>query len=152
MAHSSRKRPAHGLLVPSDQVPIVFLTVCTKNRQMWLDSESVHQLLRVTWQNADAWLVGRYVIMPDHLHVFVAPGRIELTLGNWVRYWKSQFTKVHQTGSHRWQSDYWDTRIRTWQGYDEKWDYVRFNPVRHGLVAEENDWPYQGELNELRWD
>ncbi|MFL6519487.1 MAG: hypothetical protein ACJ8NS_04645 [Chthoniobacterales bacterium] len=25
------------------------------------------------------------------------------------------------------------------------------NPVRHGLVKNAEDWPYQGVLNELRW-
>jgi hypothetical protein len=35
--------------------------------------------------------------------------------------------------------------------YDEKWEYVRSNPVRHSYVTDPADWPYQGELNELRW-
>src|SRR5256885_6005252 len=25
------------------------------------------------WKTADHWLVGRYVIMPDHIHLFCAP-------------------------------------------------------------------------------
>ena len=35
--------------------------------------------------------------------------------------------------------------------YDEKWQYVRNNPVRHGLVESAEKWPYQGELNRLEW-
>jgi hypothetical protein len=34
---------------------------------------------------------------------------------------------------------------------DDKWSYVRENPVRAGLVARAEDWPYQGELNVLDW-
>jgi putative transposase len=90
--------------------------------------------------------------MPDHLHAFVGPGPNTLPLENWVRYWKSQFTKAHGIAQHRWQTDHWDTRLRTSSSYDEKWEYVRFNPDRHGLVRDANEWPYQGELNELRWD
>ena len=29
--------------------------------------------------------------------------------------------------------------------------YVRQNPVRHGLVNDPEDWPFQGELHLLDW-
>ena len=32
-----------------------------------------------------------------------------------------------------------------------KWEYVVRNPVRAGLVNRREDWPFQGELNVLRW-
>ena len=38
-----------------------------------------------------------------------------------------------------------------YESYDDKWEYVRNNPVRHGYATKADDWPYQGELNELRW-
>jgi hypothetical protein len=50
-----------------------------------------------------------------------------------------------------WQMDCWDTQLRAGQSYGAKWDYVRNNAVRHGLVARAEDWPYQGELNILPW-
>jgi putative transposase len=147
-----RKHPAHGVSLQDTEFPIVFLTVCTKDRRPWLASEAVHQLMRDTWRNATAWLVGRYVIMPDHIHLFAAPGPNTLPLENWVRFWKSQFTKLHKKPLDRWQVDHWDTRLRSWESYEQKWLYVRDNPRRHGLVTDAGDWPFQGELNELRWD
>ena len=42
-------------------------------------------------------------------------------------------------------------RLRRDESYSEKWDYVRMNPVRAGLTADPDHWPYQGALNELRW-
>lgn len=149
----TRKHPIHGIELPSvDQTLIIFLTVCTKDRNPWLASEEAHQQLLHIWKRAEAWLIGCYVVMPDHIHLFAAPGRIDLPLENWIRFWKSQFSKVHQVPEHRWQVDHWDTRLRSWQSYEDKWNYVRANPVRHGLVDRTEDWPYQGELNELRWD
>jgi putative transposase len=42
------------------------------------------------WQQASLWLVGRYVIMPDHIHLFCAPNMLPMTpLKQWVKYWKS---------------------------------------------------------------
>mgnify|MGYP003875432317 CR=1 FL=1 len=50
-----------------------------------------------------------------------------------------------------WQRDFWDTQLRRGESYSAKWKYVRHNPVRAGLVPSADLWPYQGELNVLRW-
>jgi putative transposase len=45
---------------------------------------------RERWANAKSWLVGRYVVMPDHIHLFCAPATIPPgPLEQWVRYWKN---------------------------------------------------------------
>jgi putative transposase len=150
-----RKHPAHGVVLLADKPVIAFLTVCSKDRVPWLACEEVHQLLRATWAESTAWLVGRYVIMPDHVHLFAAPNENfipHIDLDRWVKYWKSQFTMKHGNRRHRWQTDHWDRRIRHDESYDEKWEYVSNNPRRHGLVADADDWPYQGEIFELRWE
>lgn len=147
-----RSHSTHGLLIPGDQIPIVFLTVCTRGRKRWAANDRVHKLLVQTWKGATSCFVGRYVMMPDRIHALVAPSTESLPLENWVTYWKSQFTKSHQVVGERWQTDHGDTRLRSWESYDQKWDYVRMNSVRHGLVDDPRDWPYQGERNELRWD
>ena len=72
----SRHHPAHGVHSDSHNPIIVFLTVCTKDRSPWLANAAVHSLLREAWSTADAWLIGRYVIMPDHLHLFAAPNPV----------------------------------------------------------------------------
>ena len=147
----SRKRPAHGVLIYNHQATIVFLTVCTKDRVPWLADDEIHSLLRSVWKEATAWLVGKYVIMPDHIHIFAAPGPIHVSFDNWVRYWKSRFMKQHGKPAHRWQPNHWDTRLRASGSYAEKWEYVRNNPVRHGLVDCAEVWSFQGEIHVLRW-
>lgn len=146
-----RKQPAHGVLISRALPTIVFLTVCAKDRRAWIANPEVHSQLVKIWHVADAWKVGYYLLMPDHLHLFCAPYKLEFTLKNWVIYWKRKFSclKLKETG--RWQSDYWDTRLRHGENYSNKWEYVRQNPVRKGLVSRSDDWPYQGILNELRW-
>lgn len=147
-----RKHPAHGVLHIEGQPTIVFDTICTKNRVKLLANDDVHRLLIEVWSEASAWLVGRYIIMPDHIHLFSGLASNMIEYENWVKYWKSQFTKRHKVSAHRWQVDCWDTRMRNKTQYEEKWDYVRRNAVRHRLVQQPEDWPYQGVLNELRWD
>jgi REP element-mobilizing transposase RayT len=146
-----RKKPAHGVWTDLDGPLIVFVTVCTKDRRPWLASAENHAALREAWQAASAWIVGRYVLMPDHLHLFAAPGPHEIALDNWVRFWKSHFRRAGRPPAQEWQTDHWDTRLRSGESYDEKWVYVRNNPVRAGLVDHSEAWPYQGELNRLPW-
>jgi hypothetical protein len=74
----SREHPAHGVLIIDPA--IVFVTVCTKHRQPWLANAIVHGVLQHAWKGAHAWLVGRYVIMPDHIHLFSAPSQTSIEL------------------------------------------------------------------------
>lgn len=148
----NRKHPVHGVFYTEHQPTILFDTVCTKDRQPWLATAEIHNLLREVWLDADSWLMGRYVIMPDHIHFFAAATDGHIEYENWVKYWKSQFSKRHKVPDHRWQTDHWDRRVRSVAAYAEKWDYVRQNAVRKGLVSIPDEWPFQGEIHDLRWD
>ena len=149
--HVGRRKPASGVLVLSGQPTIVFLTVCTRDRQPWLAQEDVHATLCDTWQKAQAWLVGCYLLMPDHLHLFCAPRDLTVTVDNWVKCWKRMFSRAVANPSWVWQSGHWDTRLRRTENYEQKWTYIRENPVRKNLVKSADDWPYQGMLNVLQW-
>jgi len=146
-----RHRPAHGVQIALGEPAIVWLTVCTKDRHPWLNDRNVHKDLVQIWQAADVRLIGRYILMPDHLHLFCSPRDLNYTLDAWVKYWKSQFSKSALNPVWKWQAGHWDTRLRRHESYSEKWIYSMQNPVRAGLVARSEDWPFQGELNELRW-
>ena len=149
--HHERRRPTHGVWTPRSAPTIVFVTACTKGRVPWLADPQVHELLLACWAAADAWLVGGYVLMPDHLHLFAAPADDEISLERWMRYWKSQFTKQHGVPEHCWQRSHWDRRLRSNENYAGKCRYVLDNPLRRGLVARRDDWPFAGTLNELTW-
>lgn len=150
--HLRRKHPAHGVLFISGQPTIIFDTVCTKDHRPWLANEDVHTLLREVWYDSHAWLIGRYIIMPTHIHFFAQATESGIGYDNWVKYWKSQFSKRHRNRSHRWLTDHWDTRMRNVLVYQDKREYVRWNAVRHGLVENPEGWPYQGQMYELYWD
>ncbi len=150
-----RKHPVHQTIVERFNEPsIIFLTVCTKGRKRILARTEVAALLCESWLQAESWMVGRFIIMPDHLHLFCVSAEVmERPLGQWVRYWKTLASRRWPRREEQpvWQLDFWDTQLRRPTQYDEKWEYVRQNPVRAGLVAEPEAWPHQGELHELRW-
>ena len=152
------KRRKHPVHLPPREVfntpIIIFLTVVTKERKPILADPAAHYALLNAWSAAETWLVGRYVVMPDHVHLFCAPGALLAEpLIKWVSFWKSQCSQSwpRRGDGPVWQRHFWDTQLRRGESYDAKWDYVVANPVRAGLVSRVEDWPYQGVLNELRW-
>lgn len=146
-----RKHPMHlPVFEVRNTSVIIFLTVCAMDRRPVLATPRMHHDLRQAWAQANHWLVGRYVIMPDHIHLFCGPGTFPPEpLARWVAYWKRL---VAQAGDRSlWQKNFWDTQLRGHESYSLKWAYVQENPVRAGLVPCSENWPYQGELNLLRW-
>src|SRR5438128_5479784 len=151
----NRKSPVH---LPAREIfnapVIVFLTVCSKGRKPILADDETHALLLEAWRAAGAWLVGRYVIMSDHLHLFCAPTEHDsLPVTNWITFWKSYATRRWPKSADApvWQRHFWDTQLRRSESYDQKWQYVVENPVRAGLVPKSEDWPCQGGMNILHW-
>ena len=150
-------RHSHLAHVPSFQdTPLVFFTVCTHGRRKILNSESVHRLLRDLWARSadrDGWFVGRYILMPDHVHFFARPSRNAMPMATWLKMWKSVsargIAREHGGSGAVWQRDYFDRYLRSGENYGEKWSYVARNPVRAGLVVTPEDWPFQGEIYSL---
>ena len=92
--------------------------------------------------------LGRYVIMPDHVHLFVR-GNLDFSLKQWVRMLKRDLSSAIPVMPPHWQSGFFDHLIRHSESYAEKWEYVRQNPVRAGLVTNADDWRWQGEIVRL---
>jgi Transposase IS200 like. len=92
--------------------------------------------------------VGRYVIMPDHVHLFVR-GDCNFRLGPWIGALKQALAKaatLSQAKGQIWEEGFFDHVLRSNESYSQKWNYVRENPVRAGLVKLAADWPLQGEI------
>ena len=130
--------------------PLYFVTFNSCNRKKILVNPEVHAAFRSYGEmNArQGRAVGRYVIMPDHIHFFARLGP-EHGLGTFVRLLKTALTKALKTvpcSGPYWQDGFFDHVLRSSESYGEKWGYVRDNPVRAGLVENTEDWPYQGEI------
>ena len=92
---SRRTHPIH--LPPGERrnrAVVVFLTVCTVKRRAILASPGIRQTIVSAWRGASTWLVGRYVVMLDHIYFFCAPNGNDIPfLERWMRYWRSVVTK-----------------------------------------------------------
>ena len=212
---------------------MLYVTVVTGKRNAILADKAVQDCIVAAWKAAADWLVGRYVIMPDHIHFFCAPATYPPPdFHRWMKQWKAQVSRSFPIGLRAgrahgrvalvatengadvahgrvalvatgipadtahgrvalvatgngadaaatsaalpptddaaatsaalpnvplsrppplFQRDCWDRQLRTGESYAQKWEYVRNNPVRKGLVAHADEWPYQGQVNVLEW-
>ena len=56
--------------------------------------------------------------------------------------------RLGEPGPH-WEQGFFDHVLRSDESYHEKWMYVWQNPVRANLCAQDNEWPFAGEIERL---
>jgi len=53
---------------------------------------------------------------------------------------------IKETAPPVWQRGFFDHLLRSDESYEQKWNYVRENPIRAGLAKSADDWRYAGEI------
>lgn len=134
--------------------PVYFVTLCTFDRKMILNRQTIHSAFIDFCKAATGHgvCVGRYVLMPDHIHLFVASALEGLDLSIWIKSLKNTLSKTwRQAGepAPHWQKGGFDHVLRSEDSYREKWAYVAANPVRAGLADAPDSWPFQGSVHDL---
>ena len=92
----------------------------------------------LAYEAAGKWHLWVGVVMPDHLHFIATFERVD-GLSDGVRAWKSYQAKTLKVA---FQSGFFEHRLRNDDEFAEKAAYIRQNPVRRGLVAAAEEWPY----------
>jgi len=82
---------------------VFYLTVCVADRRPVLADPRIAEILVQAWRHATnlhGWLIGRYVIMPDHVHFFASPlGEAAKDLSRFLNYWKrSTAIRIRKSG------------------------------------------------------
>jgi putative transposase len=141
-----KDRPRRLDLIYIDQ-PLYFVTFCTRNRRTipsLARAQAALENYARRGSDESNIALGRYVIMPDHVHLFVRGGP-DFVLSAWIGGLKRALS-VALEAQQLWQPGFFDHILRSNESYSKKWNYVHDNPVRAGLVEEGDKWPYQGEI------
>jgi putative transposase len=75
-------------------------------------------------------------------------------LSSWIKSLKNALSKTlraQDVSPPHWQKGFFDHVLRSEESYGQKWNYVRDNPVRAGLVKEWNKWPFVGEIFDFEY-
>ena len=131
--------------------PVYFITTNISERKPILATSEAEEILLCEWRDSlhrHGWAIGRYVIMPDHVHFFCRPTQTAVDLSSFMNRWKEwtskKLSRRLSVSVPIWQPEFFDHLLRSEESYSEKWLYVRNNPVRAGLVQTVEDWKYQG--------
>ena len=152
----ARRPPRLGRLFDNVR-PFYFVTFNTFKRQRFLARPEVHETFCLFCSKAQEHgvAVGRYVIMPDHVHLFAAFPIGGVALQSWIQSLRSILGKrllCLKIPKPHWQEGFFDHVLRDHESYAQKWEYVRLNPVRAKLCQTPEAWPYQGEIVPIRFD
>jgi REP element-mobilizing transposase RayT len=146
---------AHPPRVPvslsEERAVVYFITLCVKDRKRVLANGATLEALEHAIAKLANWCVYAAIVMPDHLHVIAAPRERSLPVGNLsaaIKRWMRQEMRAScragapPAESWQWQPGSFDRLLRSDESAQSKWEYMRENPVRAGLVKNWGDWPY----------
>ncbi|TWT65204.1 Transposase IS200 like protein [Allorhodopirellula solitaria] len=138
-----------------------FFTVVTDRRRPIFASLSARTILGDVireCRQSHPFEVRAIVLLPDHLHSIwcLRPGDANYS-GRW-QWIKSEFTKRWLTSGGKecsvtvgrkddgrrgvWQPKYWEHTIEEESDFESRFDYVHYNPVKHGYVRCPIDWQW----------
>ena len=91
-----------------------------------------------------------WVVMPNHIHVLFQPMNgwtVAKIVASWKKFTASKIYDHHQrtsegSSSPIWHREYWDRYIRNQDHFQQAIDYIHLNPVKAGLSATPEAWPW----------
>lgn len=138
-----------------------FFTVKTeRNAPIFSQKRFVDILDNITKMAFDRWPteVSAFVLLPDHLHtIWTLPGNDFNYSTRWA--WiKKEFSKRYldaggveqNTSASRiknrrlgvWQRRFWEHFIQDEDDFEAHFDYIHWNPVKHGYALSPKEWPH----------
>lgn len=138
-----------------------FFTVVTERRAAILANDPARNCLREAIRHCQQHLpfhLDALVMLPDHLHaIWTLPqddcdyskrwGIIKKHFTqNWLAMGGAEQAVTASRLRYRrrgiWHRRFWEHALRGERDYQNHFDYLHWNPVKHGLVKNVRDWPY----------
>ncbi len=133
-----------------------FFTVVTYRRVPLLGDQRAIDLLHECFEIVrilHPFQTEALVVLPDHLHtIWTLPENDADFSVRWKKIKASFSTRFHgapvalpqsmvdKGEKGIWQRRYWEHAIRDQQDFNRHCDYIRYNPVKHGLATFPSDW------------
>jgi REP-associated tyrosine transposase len=133
--------PRIPVWLPEEREIVYFVTLCVEDRKPVLSNVDSFKALNHATIALKNWWVYAAMLMPDHLHLIVAPLERDLAVGNMSAAIK-RWMRKELNADWKWQAGCFDRLLRTDESAQAKWEYIRENPVRAGLVKQWDEWPY----------
>jgi putative transposase len=125
---------------------VYFITASTfQRRAIFSKGPTARLFIEVLFHYRDKknYLLHAFVLMPDHFHLLLSP---TLSLERSLQLIKGGFSyRAKRELGHSgkiWQPSYYDRRVRDVEDYGNFKYYIRRNPVKRGVAATPEEYPY----------
>jgi putative transposase len=137
-----------------DSDRIFFVTTVTANRQPIFRRDAVARLLIETlahYRDERKFLLLR---IRDHARsrARAADARGGISLERAMQFIKGGFSYRLKSRPPVWQASFTNHRVRDFEDYERHREYIRMNPVRAGLAARAEAYPYSSAAGVMRLD
>ncbi|HPG38781.1 MAG TPA: transposase [bacterium] len=138
-----------------------FFTLVTYNRRRLFDVPDARQVLKEVWKSVQTkypFTLDAFCLLPDHLHcMWTLPEndsqyskRWNLIKGLFSKkyqpeindYIKKCDSRIKKQEATFWQRRFWEHYIRDEDDFEKHFDYIHYNPVKHGYVKNPIDWEW----------
>jgi len=134
-----------------------YLTIVTHRRKPILIDNIA--LLRQSFAQSKKrfdYRIDAIVVLPEHIHMVITPENttdypqiIGAIKAYFSRHYTGEDGTFEQSNSRHkkryraiWQKRYYEHTIRDEKDWHETMQYIKHNPIKHGLVARVEDWEY----------
>ena len=127
------------------------------NRNIFQTAENAEILIEILFRHrtAGTYFLHEFVVMPDHLHLLLTPGRTT-TLERAIQLIKGGSSyEIHKRRGHQmeiWQPGFREWTVRDLRDFRVKAQYIRNNPVVAKLVDSANQWPHSSAEGSFELD
>lgn len=141
-----------------------FFTINLKNRKsnlLVLEIDKFRKAVRNV-KRKHPFEIEAVVVMPDHVHMMIKLPQGDLDYPLRIRLIKSSFSYqlqkkeyISQARKNKkergiWQRRYWEHVIKDEKDYAHHWNYILYNPVKHGYVKQASEWFYSSIHREIQ--
>jgi putative transposase len=99
------------------------------------------------------WQIIAWVVLSDHYHAMVqAPKKAETLskfIGSYHKYTARKWNNEDNTNGRKVWWNYWDTCIRSEKEYHNRLRYIFWNPVKHGLTSNPEEYKFSNYTDYL---
>ncbi len=125
-----------------------FVTVATVNKVHILSADKHFNLWMTALEELAIKLdirLAAWVVMPNHYHLLFMP-KFGRDVGAFMKRLNGRTSRELNLLDHTqertiWYS-YWDTCMRDERGFWTRFNYIHYNPVKHGYVNQAEGWPF----------
>ena len=139
----------------------VFITLVTYQRIPFLIQPEAREILRCAWKcvaKSHPFNLDAVCLLPDHIHMMITLPEYDADYSLRMREIKRLFSVRYlslmggfsrqnesQKSKHEaalWQRRFWEHTIRDEKDYQNHFDYIHYNPVKHEFVKDVASWEW----------